>query len=114
MAQSGKRLSLSDRALRLPRVRRVFRMAVIAVLALLALPYILAPLYAFGRPYSTVMIWRVLTGQRMQRIYEPLSRISPSLALSVIVAEDGRFCSHYGIDFRELRDAIADADDLED
>ncbi len=114
MARSGKPLSLSYRALRLPRIRRSFRVIGIAVLALLVLPYVLTPLYAFGRPYSTVMIWRLVTGQRMQRIYEPLSRISPSLALSVIVAEDGRFCSHYGVDFRELRDAIADADDLQD
>jgi monofunctional biosynthetic peptidoglycan transglycosylase len=32
----------------------------------------------------------------------------------VIIAEDGRFCSHHGVDFQELRDAIADADDLDD
>jgi monofunctional biosynthetic peptidoglycan transglycosylase len=44
----------------------------------------------------------------------PLSRISPSLSLAVIIAEDGRFCSHYGVDLAEIRDAIADADDLDD
>ena len=44
----------------------------------------------------------------------PLARISPALSLSVIIAEDGRFCSHHGVDFREIRDAIADADDLDD
>ena len=42
----------------------------------------------------------------------PLPRISPVLALAVIVAEDGRFCTHHGVDFAEIRDAIADADDL--
>ena len=42
------------------------------------------------------------------------ARISPALALAVIVAEDGRFCSHHGVDFAEIRDAIADADDLDD
>ena len=32
----------------------------------------------------------------------------------MIAAEDGRFCSHYGVDFAELRDAIEDADDISD
>ena len=50
----------------------------------------------------------------MQRQYVPLSRISPALTLAVIVAEDGRFCTHYGVDFAEIRDALADADDLDD
>jgi monofunctional biosynthetic peptidoglycan transglycosylase len=36
------------------------------------------------------------------------------LALSVIIAEDGRFCSHHGVDFQGLQDAIADSDDLSD
>ena len=82
------------------------------VLALLLLPYLLVPLYSFIRPVSTVMLWRMATGQRVQRDYVPLSRISPSLALAVIVAEDGRFCTHRGVDFTEIREAIADADEL--
>ncbi|HEX5510035.1 MAG TPA: transglycosylase domain-containing protein [Pseudolabrys sp.] len=114
MARSGKQLSLVHGLLRFPRVSRPLRIFGAAILALLLLPYILTPLYSFGRPYSTVMMWRLVIGQRVQRIYEPLSRISPALALSVIVAEDGRFCSHYGIDFRELQAAITDADDIED
>jgi monofunctional glycosyltransferase len=83
-----------------------------AVLALLVLPYLIVPFYSAGKPDSTVMLWRLLTGQRMQRDYVPLPRISPALSLAVIVAEDGRFCSHYGVDFAEIRDAIADAGDL--
>jgi len=93
---------------------RPLRAVVFAVLALLLLPYLIVPLYAVGRPVSTVMVWRQLTGQRVQRTYVPLPRISPALALAVIVAEDGRFCTHHGIDFAEIRDAIADADDLSD
>ncbi len=93
---------------------RPLRAVVFAVLALLLLPYLIVPLYAVGRPVSTVMLWRQLTGQRVQRTYVPLPRISPALALAVIVAEDGRFCTHHGVDFAEIRDAIADADDLGD
>jgi monofunctional biosynthetic peptidoglycan transglycosylase len=85
-----------------------------ALLVLLLLPYLMAPFYAFGEPVSTVMLWRRLTDEPVQRQYAPLSRISPALALAVIVAEDGRFCSHHGVDFAEIRDALDDADDLAD
>src|SRR6185312_690737 len=95
-------------------VRRPLRYLLLAVLVLLAVPYLLTPFYALGRPVSTVMLWREFTGQRVERTYAPLSRISPRLPLSVIIAEDGRFCRHHGVDFAEIRDAIADADDLDD
>ncbi|MBI4365243.1 MAG: monofunctional biosynthetic peptidoglycan transglycosylase, partial [Deltaproteobacteria bacterium] len=110
----GKKLSVAYDILRLPRVARPLRAVVFAVLALLALPYILAPIYAVVEPVSTVMLWRRMAGERVERHYVPLTRISPALPLAVIVAEDGRFCSHHGVDFREIRVAIADAEDLDD
>ena len=30
----------------------------------------------------------------------------------MIIAEDGRFCRHHGVDFAEIREAIAEADDI--
>ena len=42
----------------------------------------------------------------------PLSRISPVLVRAVLIAEDGRFCSHHGVDFAQIREAISEADDL--
>jgi monofunctional glycosyltransferase len=106
-----KRLSVAHRVLRLPRPVRAVGFA---VLGLLLLPYLITPFYAVGEPVSTVMLWRRVTGERVQRQYAPLSRISPTLSLAVIIAEDGRFCSHHGVDFAEIRDALADAGDLED
>src|SRR5450830_1016153 len=112
--RSGKRLSVAYDILRLPQVPRPLRAVAVAVLALFLLPYAITPFYAFGQPVSTMMLWRRMTGERVERQYVPLTRISPSLSLAVIIAEDGRFCSHLGVDFREIRDAIADADDLDD
>ncbi len=109
----GKRMTVAYDILRLPHVARPLRVVLFALLVLLALPYLLTPLYAVIDPPSTVMLWRSLTGSRVERQLIPLSRISPALALSVIIAEDGRFCSHHGIDFKELSDAIADAEDLD-
>jgi len=98
----------------MPRLPLPLRLLLLVVLVLLLLPYLLAPLYSFGKPVSTVMLWRKLTGQRVERVYAPLSRVSPALTLAVIVAEDGRFCTHHGVDFEEIREAITDADDLSD
>jgi monofunctional biosynthetic peptidoglycan transglycosylase len=108
------RMSIAYDILRLPRAAQPLRALGLALLVLLVLPYALAPFYAVGRPFSTVMLWRRLTGERVERIYVPLARISPKLARAVIIAEDGRFCSHYGVDFAEIQDAIQDADNLEE
>ncbi|MCW5688461.1 MAG: monofunctional biosynthetic peptidoglycan transglycosylase [Pseudolabrys sp.] len=96
------------------RKRSAWRTALYAVLVVLAVPYVLTPLYAVVNPPSTLMLWRTVTGQRVVQTWVPLSKIDPDLALSVIVAEDGRFCSHFGIDFTEIQNAIDDADGLED
>jgi monofunctional glycosyltransferase len=84
------------------------------VMGIVLLPYALTPVYAVVEPVSTLMIWRRIVGEPVQRVYVPMARISNSLKLAVLIAEDGRFCEHHGIDFAEIRDAIHDADTLED
>jgi monofunctional biosynthetic peptidoglycan transglycosylase len=111
MQQARKRSTLGSTIRRLPWPVRAVGLL---LLVLLLLPYLVTPFYAFGEPVSTVMLWRRLTNERVQRQYVPLSRISPALALAVIVAEDGRFCVHHGVDFAEIRAAINEADDLAD
>jgi monofunctional glycosyltransferase len=90
---------------------RIVRIVGLVVIVVLAIPYLLAPLYRVVDPVSTLMLWRRLTGARVERAWTPLERMS-SLPVAVIVAEDGRFCSHSGVDFAELREAIEDADDF--
>jgi monofunctional biosynthetic peptidoglycan transglycosylase len=85
----------------------------IVVLAIiLLLPYLVVPFYRFVNPVSTLMLWRWATGARVTRVVVPLARIAPVLPATVIASEDGRFCSHMGVDFEEIRDALEDADDL--
>jgi monofunctional glycosyltransferase len=107
-------LSVAYDVLRLPRAPRPVRIVLLTLLGLILLPYALTPLYAVVEPVSTVMIWRRIVGEPVVRTYVPLSRISPNLQLAVIVAEDGRFCEHYGIDFHGLQAALDDADNIED
>jgi monofunctional biosynthetic peptidoglycan transglycosylase len=109
-----RRLSVAYDMLRLPRVTRPLRLAVYIVLALLLLPYLLTLLYWVVNPVSTLMLWRSVTGQRVERQWLPLSRIAPTLPLAVVIAEDGRFCTHLGVDFTELNNAIEDAEGLDD
>ena len=104
-----KRLGMGNR----PRLRRGLRVLMIALLALVLLPYALTPIYAVVDPVSTAMLGRRMSGARVERHPVPLSRISPALPLTVIIAEDGRFCSHHGVDLTEIREAIAEADDFD-
>lgn len=114
MDRPAKRMTVAYDVLRLPHLPRPLRAVGFAVVVLLALPYVLTPLYAVVEPVSTVMLWRRMTGERVERIYVPLWQMSPRLPLSVVVAEDDRFCSHHGVDLASLREAISQADDLDD
>ena len=49
------------------------------VAAVLLTPYVITPFYTYGEPVSTLMLWRRLTGQPVERIYVPLSKVSPAL-----------------------------------
>ena len=96
------------------RLARLARALVLGAIGLVLLPYLLTPLYLVARPISTPMLWRYLTGQRVVRSYVPLAEMAPVLPLTVIAAEDARFCSHAGIDWQGLREAIEEAEDVED
>lgn len=92
---------------------RVVRTVLIVTLLLLVLPYVLVPIYAVGHPVSTLMLGRWFTGQNVTRQWLDLAEISPALPLTVIAAEDAKFCSHRGIDWDALQDAIEEAQDGE-
>jgi monofunctional biosynthetic peptidoglycan transglycosylase len=83
-----------------------------AALTLLLLPYLLVPVYRVATPVSTLMLARWLSGQKVVRTYLPIGRLAPTLPLSVLAAEDDRFCSHHGIDWQEIHAAIEEADDI--
>jgi monofunctional biosynthetic peptidoglycan transglycosylase len=93
-------------------LRIVRRLILIAVL-LLALPYLLTPLYGVGHPFSALMAWRVLTGSPVDRTWVDLKAMSPALPRSVVGSEDARFCTHKGIDWDSLHNAIEDAQEGE-
>jgi monofunctional biosynthetic peptidoglycan transglycosylase len=48
----------------------------------------------------------------VERSFVPIERMAPALPITVIAAEDGRYCRHRGIDWEELRERIEDVDDI--
>jgi len=93
------------------RALRLFGWGAAIVIAILLIPYLLAPFYRFGHPISALMLERRLTGARVERIWIPFDAVPPAVAEAVIAAEDAHFCSHHGIDWGELRAAVADAEE---
>src|SRR5215471_10587486 len=100
-------------ARRMPRwLKRLAWIVLIAILIILLLPYLLVPLYRVVNPVSTLMLWRWANGQRVERSFVPIERMAPALPMTVIASEDGRFCSHRGVDWKEIRERIDDVDDI--
>jgi monofunctional biosynthetic peptidoglycan transglycosylase len=95
----------------MPSLRRIVVGIAIAILLFILVPYAMAPLYRFVDPVSTPMLWRWATGARVERVWVPIDRISPTLPLTVIVAEDGTFCRNRGIDLGAMREALEQYDD---
>jgi monofunctional biosynthetic peptidoglycan transglycosylase len=78
------------------------------LLVIALIPVVLVPLYWIVPPVSTLMLWRYLTLQRVERVWTPISQISPHAVRMVVAGEDGRYCAHSGVDWRELQSVIDD------
>nr|WP_245884103.1 monofunctional biosynthetic peptidoglycan transglycosylase [Hartmannibacter diazotrophicus] len=92
--------------------RRQLRRVVLVFGALVGLILILVPVYAVvPPPVSTLMLRDLVTLHLYQRDWVSLDEISPFLVRSVIMSEDGQFCSHVGVDWGALSTVIEGADD---
>lgn len=91
---------------------KVARYVGYAAAGYLALVLALILLFRFvNPPASSLMLFQWLTGNSVNRTWIPINRVSPNLIRAVIVAEDGRFCDHAGIDFQAIGEAIQQATD---
>jgi monofunctional biosynthetic peptidoglycan transglycosylase len=90
--------------------RRWLRRLALGLMALLALPLLLSLLYLISpvRPVSTLMIKDLASFRGYERQWTPLEEIGPRLVNSVLMSEDGQFCSHHGIDLGEFRAVLQD------
>jgi monofunctional glycosyltransferase len=87
-------------------IRRVLVLLGKLILSLVALLVGLSFLYIFVTPPSTLMLGRWLTLKSVERQVVSIEEISPNLRLMVIASEDGQFCRHDGVDWKDLRTVI--------
>jgi monofunctional biosynthetic peptidoglycan transglycosylase len=97
-------------------VRRLARGAALALLALYAFFIFALCVIRFVPPPTTAVqvqrrVEALLAGDPYRKQYEylPLRRISAHLQHAVIAGEDGRFYTHSGIDWEEVRDVVEEA-----
>ncbi|MEM9277250.1 MAG: transglycosylase domain-containing protein [Pseudomonadota bacterium] len=114
---SGKRKNrtVANRS-RLPFFRRSWwglgiRFALAFSGAVFLIPALLLLLYKVEvvRPVSTLMIKESIAGSGARREWVEFEDIAPVLYQSVMMSEDGQFCSHDGIDWGALNQVIDDA-----
>lgn len=96
---------------KLPMLRRALGLLIVTLTVLVALPVALVPVYAIPivHPVSTLMLADWLRFRPVSRQWVALKDISPVLVRTVMLSEDGQYCSHGGVDWRELNGVIDDA-----
>ena len=89
---------------------RTLLRAFLAALALVAaLPLALTVIYAVIDPPALPVLRHADAGEPVAQEWRRLAEMSPDLVQAVIMAEDARFCLHYGIDLRQLRAVVREA-----
>ncbi len=93
---------------RKPLWRRLLMLVVKAVLVLLLVSVLWVLAYRFINPPITfTMIGDVVEGHGVTKRWMPLARIDRSMARAAIAAEDSRFCTHGGFDYKAIAAAAA-------
>jgi monofunctional biosynthetic peptidoglycan transglycosylase len=109
-AVSGERARKRSRRRRIhPWLRRAGKIFLLIAAAIL----LSIVVFRFVNPPTTsVMALSRLRGVTIHQQWVPLERISPELARAVIASEDGRFCSHWGVDWGAVREAVKEGGGL--
>ena len=91
-------------------------LTLLAVFALVAVPLFAALLWIKGADpgTSSLMLQQRFAGVEIDNRWVPLEAISPHLISAVLMSEDARFCSHGGVDYRELEEAFDRAQERDD
>jgi monofunctional glycosyltransferase len=90
---------------------RVLRWGIIfGFVWLISMVGLIATLRYVDPPGSALMAMQRIGGQEIEHTWVPLEQVSNSVRRAVMVAEDGKFCSHRGFDFGEIRAAMRAGD----
>jgi monofunctional glycosyltransferase len=88
-------------------VRKVIRYGLIVA----AIPVVLMLIYIIPiiHPVSTLMLKDLVTLKGYDRQWVYIDDIAPVLIHSVMMSEDGQFCSHSGVDWKAVNQVVDDA-----
>lgn len=75
-----------------------------------AAPLVLSVAYIWVTPVSTLMLARMATGEPVVRRVVPIDALPAHVPALLIASEDGQFCRHWGVDWRELWAQVTDED----
>jgi monofunctional biosynthetic peptidoglycan transglycosylase len=92
------------------RLRRLVRIALVAIAVLVAAPIVLVPLYLVVPPVSTLMVATRIADGPIERQWAGFDDIAKVAVVSVMMSEDGQFCSHGGVDWAELNKVLDNPD----
>lgn len=93
-------------------IRSVIKYVALLVFAYAAIVAVLIVAYRWINPPATTLILAQRAGgASIRQAWVPLDRISPNLVRAVIMSEDARFCSHGGVDWKEIEQAFEQAQD---
>ena len=87
-----------------------FMMRASLAVVLILLPISLIGLYTVPavKPISTLMVWQYFSGTDITRNWIALDDMSPHVVQAIISSEDGKFCSHAGVDWDAVNTVIDD------
>ncbi len=90
-----------------------FRRAARVLLVLIAAVLLSIVAFRFVNPPTTsVMVMSKLKGSTIRQSWVPLDQMSRQLPLAVIASEDGHFCTHWGVDWGAVREAVKEGGGL--
>ncbi|MEL7544130.1 MAG: monofunctional biosynthetic peptidoglycan transglycosylase [Pseudomonadota bacterium] len=91
--------------------RKGVRLSFALLATVFAFHVLLTGLYRFVNPAaSNWMRLDAISGVAVAQTWVPIEAMSPAVIKAVIASEDARFCAHWGVDWREVYYAVANAD----
>jgi monofunctional biosynthetic peptidoglycan transglycosylase len=88
-------------------VGRIVRWIVRLIVAFVLISILWVLAYGFINPPITItMIGDELAGRGASREWMPIGEIDRDMVRAAIAAEDGKFCSHHGFDYRAIENAM--------
>lgn len=90
--------------------RRLWQAVGLILATVILVPVLIITAYRFiDPPYSSLMARNALAGRNVQNTWIPLERMSPYLIKAIVLSEDAKFCSHWGVDWTAINESIEKA-----